>query len=466
MNTPAQPPIDYLLGRLLQDLSDADHLRSDLLWQLAAVVLCGVLAWWASAQIQRRLAAAAAAGAAAGAALPRLPPSPGLLRMTRALIALALLMAARLILVRHSNANVVTLFVTLVLALALVRVFQYALQRALPDNPLFALLGRAVGAVIWFAVALHVTGLLPDIVHTLQSMALPVGVQTVSMWTVLRGLFWIFVAVLVSLWIGSAIDRRLMAARSFNTSLLVGLSRLIRAVLIVAGALIVLPLVGIDLTVLSVFGGALGVGLGFGLQKIASNYVSGFIILFDRAVSIGDVVTVENFLGEVRTITTRYVVLRAPDGREAIVPNEKMITETVLSHSLGGRQSRITVTVQVGYRSDLDRALALLREIALDHHAVLAEPATQVMVTKFADSGIELELWCWVLDAQGGPAIVKSDLCLAVWRRFAREGIEIPFPQREVRILGAESPPAAAGDDGATRSAAPGDASDGGETRA
>jgi small-conductance mechanosensitive channel len=194
--------------------------------------------------------------------------------------------------------------------------------------------------------------------------------------------------------------------------------------------------VGIDLTVLSVFGGALGVGLGFGLQKVASNYVSGFIILFDRAVSIGDVITVENFLGEVREITTRYVAVRAPDGREAIVPNEKMITETVFNHSLAGRQSRITVTLQVGYRVDLDRALALLRQIALDQSAVLADPAPLTMVTRFADSGIELELWCWVLDAQGGPVRVKSDICVAVWRRFAEENIEIPYPQREVRILG------------------------------
>ena len=239
MQPSGPPPIDHLLGRLVQDLSHAGELRNELLWQLAAIALCLILAGWGGLVIERRRtaasrAAAEAAGTAAAAAGSDTDERPdrAVLGVVRALLALGLLVLARIVLLRFYHANVVTLVVTLVLALALVRMFSYALQRALPGNSLFTLFGRLLGGVIWVAVALHVTGVLPDIVRTLNSLALPVGEQTVSMWTVLRGVFWVFVAVLVSLWIGNAIDHRLMSARSLNSSLRVGLARLVRAVLI------------------------------------------------------------------------------------------------------------------------------------------------------------------------------------------------------------------------------------------
>jgi len=450
-------PVDHLLGRLLDDLRHAGELRGELLWQLAAVAVCLLIAWWASRLIERRLTARGLTGwhaesgtpaplggasaswdAESGASPAEAEPartSSRLRRMLWPLVALALLVPARAGLARFYHVNLISLAISLVFALVLVRAFLYALRRAFPTHPVFAVFGRTLAAIIWLALALYVTGVLPEIVRVLNSLSLSFGDQTISAWTVLRGLFWIFVAVLVSLWVGSTIDHRLMDAAALNSSLRVGLSRLVRAVLIVVAVLIVLPLVGIDLTVLSVFGGAVGVGLGFGLQKIASNYVSGFIILFDRAISIGDLITVENFLGEVRHITTRYVLVRAPDGREAIVPNEKMITETVFNHSLAGRQSRITITLQVSYRADPQRVCDLLRQIAAEQPGVLAEPAPVAVVTRFADNGIEVELWCWALDAAGGPMQVRSAVSVEIWRRFAREGIEIPYPQREVRIL-------------------------------
>jgi small-conductance mechanosensitive channel len=427
----APPSVDHLLGRVLNDFRHAGDLRDELLWEAALVGLSLLLAWWASRLLQRRLLLRVS-GAVPSEAVPAVR---GFRRVLWPLVALALLVPARAMLARFYHVNLISLAISLVVALVLVRAFLYALRRAFPQHPVFAVFGRALAVLIWGALALYVTGVLPDIVRWLNSLSLAVGEQTISVWTVLRGLFWIFVAVLGSLWFGTVVDNRLMRAATLNSSLRVGVSRLVRAVLSVVAVLVVLPLVGIDLTVLSVFGGALGVGLGFGLQKVASNYVSGYIILFDRAVSIGDMITVEGFLGEVRQITTRYVAVRAPDGREAIVPNEKMITETIFNHSLAGRRSRISLALQVGYRADLDRVLALMRQTALDHAAVLPDPAPVAMVTGFADSGIAVELWCWVLDAPGGPPIVKSDLSIDLWRRFATEGIEIPLPQREIRIL-------------------------------
>jgi small-conductance mechanosensitive channel len=212
-------------------------------------------------------------------------------------------------------------------------------------------------------------------------------------------------------------------------------ARLSRSLLVLLAILIVLPLVGIDLTVLSVFGGAIGVGLGFGLQKVASNYVSGFIILLDRSIRIGDLITADNFYGEVKGITTRYVVVRALDGREAIIPNEMLITTTVQNHSYSNRQIRLAIPVQVAYMDDPERAMRLMQEVARKHPRVLAEPPPKAFLARFADSGIELELGVWIGDPETGMLNIRSELNLAIWRAFREAGIEIPYPQREVRIL-------------------------------
>jgi len=212
-------------------------------------------------------------------------------------------------------------------------------------------------------------------------------------------------------------------------------SRLAKSLLVLFAVLIVLPLVGIDLTVLSVFGGAIGVGLGFGLQKIASNYVSGFIILLDRSIRIGDLITADNFYGEVKNITTRYVVVRALDGREAIIPNEMLITTTVLNHSYSNRQIRLAIPVQVAYKCGPEDAMRLMEAAAAQHPRALADPPPRAFLARFGDSGIELELGVWIGDPEHGTLDIRSELNLAIWRAFREAGIEIPYPQREVRVL-------------------------------
>jgi small-conductance mechanosensitive channel len=203
---------------------------------------------------------------------------------------------------------------------------------------------------------------------------------------------------------------------------------------------IALQTVGFDLTLLTVFGGALGVGIGLGLQKLASNYIAGFTILLDRSIRIGDMITVDNRTGVVSKATSRYVVVRSADGVEAIVPNETLVTTTVLNHSYTSHEIRLAVQVQVAYDSDVDKALALLVEIALREPRVLRGPlAPQSFLVGFADSGITLELGVWINDPQAGQLNLRSALNRAMLREFAANGIAIPFPQREVRIVGDKS---------------------------
>jgi len=186
--------------------------------------------------------------------------------------------------------------------------------------------------------------------------------------------------------------------------------------------------------VLSVFGGALGVGLGLGMQRIASNYVSGFIILLDRSIRLGDMITVGDRAGIVSNMTTRYTVIKSLDGTEAIVPNDTLITTTVVNHSFSDRKIRLATQVQVAYGTDLDAVFPLLEEIAARHPRVLTDPAPQSYLVRFADNGMDLELGYWMLDPEAGSLNLKSDLNREIWREFTKRGIEIPFPRREVII--------------------------------
>lgn len=245
----------------------------------------------------------------------------------------------------------------------------------------------------------------------------------------------VIAVLLIALGIGRVLEARLLAAHGMDLTLRVTLTKLLRAVLVLFALLVALPALGIDLTALSVFGGALGVGLGFGLQKIASNYISGFIILFDRSVKIGDQVSVDNRLGEVTAMTSRYVVVRSLDGAEAIIPNETMITSTVVNHTYSDRRVCVTIPVQISYRSDLDAATQVLIEAARTHPRALQDPAPGVQITAFGENGIHLELGVWIDDPKQGKATLRSDIYRVVWREFRARGIEIPHPQRDVHLV-------------------------------
>jgi small-conductance mechanosensitive channel len=226
-----------------------------------------------------------------------------------------------------------------------------------------------------------------------------------------------------------------MDAKALDINQRVILSKISRTILIVVGVLIALPMVGVDITVLSVFGGALGVGLGLGLQKIASNYISGFIILLDRSLHIGDVVAVDNRKGEVISLTTRYVVLKSEDGTEALIPNDTFITSAVVRQTYSNRRLRLIFPIQISYSSSVDGAMSIMLDAAKERQQVLAAPEPIVILKEFADNGINLEMIVWVEDPEGGVAQLRSGLNRKIWAEFKKNNIDIPYPQREVRLL-------------------------------
>ncbi len=284
-------------------------------------------------------------------------------------------------------------------------------------------------------VALHIIGVLPAVIDGLEQISFPVGKVSVNLWMLLQGLMTVMLTVLIALWLAGVVEARLMHTEGLDANLKLVFARLSKALLIILAVSIGLPLVGIDLTALSVFGGALGVGLGLGMQKIAANYVSGFILLLDRSIRMGNLISVGNERGVVSQITTRYTVLKGMSGIESIVPNETLVGAVVQNETFTDPKVRIALPVQVSYATDLEKAMAILVEAARNQPRVMTDPAPGAFVEAFADSGINLQLGFWISDPTEGTLGIRSAINLEIWRRFKEEGIEIPFPQREVRVL-------------------------------
>ncbi|HKC43302.1 MAG TPA: mechanosensitive ion channel domain-containing protein [Burkholderiales bacterium] len=404
-----------------------DLQRPGVLWQLAALVTCLVVAWVLARTARRRAPEAAAKRWQFGA--------ESLKRVLFPTFAFVLLLGARAALQPFMKVTLLDLAIPLAGSAALITLLLYTLRYVFAPSGVLAAFERTIATVVWGGVALYLAGALPDLLRWLDAVSLPVGRQRISMLLVLQALSWATVTVLAALWAASAIETRLMRAESVDANLRVAFSRLMKAALVLVAIVVVLPMVGIDLTVLSVFGGALGVGLGFGLQKIASNYVSGFIVLLERSIRLGDLITADQFYGEVKDITTRYVIVRAPDGREAIIPNELLITSKVLNHSYTDGKIRHALQIQVEYGCDVEEAVRLMQGAASHHPQVSKKPSPKALLTRFGESGVELELGYWVGDRQPGTDDVKSEVGLEVLRSFRKAGIAVPYPHREVRLL-------------------------------
>jgi small-conductance mechanosensitive channel len=410
-----------LLGELWSDLSDPNFI-----WQVVALLVCLGLAALASRWWRQRGQGVAGRLRAAGS------------RLAFPLAALILVAVALLVLRPFINVNLLKLAIPLLGSLAMVRGIVYVLRDAFPAATWLGAWERILALIIWGGLALYITDLAPFVVEALEQLAVPVGKQQINLWMILHGLTTIFVVLMLALWVGSLLENRLMGLAELDSSVRIVALRVGKALLALLALLVSLSLVGIDMTALSVFTGALGVGLGFGLQKIASNYVSGFIILLDRSIRIGNLIQVDgNTSGAVTHITTRYTVLRNGAGVEFIVPNESLVSNIVQNQSFTDSRIRIATTIGVGYGSDLERAMAVMVGVAAAHDRVLAEPAPQVLLAQFGESAISLELGFWVEDPEKGTGNVRSDVNLALWRAFKENGIEIPFPQREVRLLNA-----------------------------
>mgnify|MGYP003673443108 CR=1 FL=1 len=417
-------PFDNLLTRLYADSQDVA-----LLWQLGVLLACAFAAWAAMRLAKPYLENHKSFWSAGRAGVRRVGFPLFML--------LAVLIGRDFAGIWLKATHLLNIAVPLLLSLVGVRLAIYALRYISEPRASLRLWERSFAWLIWGAFALHITGLLPRIHAAMEALAFQSGSNRFSLLTLFQAALVIVVSVIVALTLARLVESRLMGVTRMNLSLRMALSKASRTIFLLLGVLVALPAVGIDLTVLSVFGGAVGVGIGFGLQKVASNYISGFIILLDRSVRIGDLITVDNQYGEVSQINTRYTLLRALDGTETIVPNESLITHTVVNHSLSKPNVRVALPIQVSYGSDLEQVETLMLEAAYEQKRVIRDDpdnVPKVLLREFADNGVLFELAVWIRDAGEGLNNLRSDLNWSIWRRFKAVGIEIPFPQRVVHL--------------------------------
>ncbi len=363
----------------------------------------------------------------------------GINRILFPLSSFILVLTSKAILTHWQHTGLLTLASRLLLAMAVIRLFVYALRSIFSPSGWLKTLENLISFSIWIILACHLSGVLPDIIQTLEDIKFNVSKTPVNLLQILQAILTVVLTLLIALWMSRLIENKLMRAQHINVNMRVVLTKLTRILLIFIAVLVALSAVGLNLTLLSVFGGALGVGLGFGLQKIASNYVSGFIILLDKSMQIGDVITAENHYGVVSDLRSRYLVLRKLDGTEVIIPNEILITNSVINHSFSDRKARIILAIQISYESDLELAMRLMQDAANDHPRIMVEPAPSAFLIGFAANGIDLNLNIWVPDPEEGSAELKSQIYMAIWRAFKQHNISIPFPQMDVRLLNTSS---------------------------
>ncbi len=330
--------------------------------------------------------------------------------------------------------TLVSIAIPLSLSLATVRFCVFILRMTFPNSPFESAGENVISTTIWLLVMLYILGWLMPVVAALDSFAINLGDVRLSIMTVIKFAAILTALAVISIWFSRVIERKLSSAKSLDASMQVGLLKTTKFFIFMAVFLISLSSVGIDLTAFAVFGGALGVGIGFGLQRIASNFISGFILVFDRSIRPGDVITVGDNFGWVQALRARYMVVRNRDGLETLIPNETFITNEVINWSHSDRQVRIKLKVQVSYNGDPEQAMQLMEQAGNACPRVLRTPAPAARLMEFADSGINLELRIWISDPQNGVANVRSEVNLAIWRLFKEHEIEIPFPQRVLHI--------------------------------
>jgi small-conductance mechanosensitive channel len=421
-------PISNLWPATLSDL----HAPS-MLWQIGTVAACIALGW-----LLARLLRGTLATRGTNLRLMRL----GVESFSRVLspaLALGLIAIAKPILAQWHPVELLRVAMPLVASFALIRLVFYVLHKVFARGgragSFLLLFEKLFATLVWIGVAIYIVGWWPGMVQYLDTTTIPIGRNTASLLIIVQAGASVAVTLILALWIGAILEERLMKLDTMHSSLRAVMARVGRATLILVAVLVSLSLVGIDLTVLSVFGGALGVGIGLGLQKLVSSYVSGFVILLERSLAVGDMVTVDKFSGRVTQINTRYTVLLAGDGVETVIPNEMLVSGPVQNYSLTDRLTRLITQVTVGYETDIDLVLGLLEKATANIARVSKDPGPCAFLLKFGADGLELEVGFWISDPENGRQGVLSDVNIAIWRALQAHQINIPYPQRELRLI-------------------------------
>ncbi len=426
------------LDRFLEAL-----LGGDVPAQIGVVALSLLAGWFAAAalrtRLRRRPGAAPTPGGTHFAAQAALVLAPVLVSLLLVLLARFLMKSAAF------DTSLLDIAIRLIGVYAIVRVAVFSFAATLTDQSWIQHWELRASLCIWFAIAANYLGWLDPIIDTLDSVGVAAGRSRITLWSVLKLLFTLSVFILVAAWISRWIDRRLKRLQNLAPSTRIGLAKFANAFLIGLSVLLGLNAAGVDLTALTVLTGAIGLGLGFGLQSIAANFVSGFVLLMDRSIKPGDVISfsgqsgtnTENF-GWVHELRGRYVVVRDRDGIETLVPNQQLISNPVVNWSYTDPRIRLKLPIRISYKDDPELALTVLLEACEGQKRVLREPAPASRLMHFSEIGIELELRFWISDPQEGVNNVRSEVNRAIWRLFKQHGLTMPIAQREILIHRAE----------------------------
>ena len=407
--------------------------QSAILLQIGIVLVSLIVASLASRQLGRKILGVGA----------QQPSQPGFKRLTFSTVrrilfpltaSLLVLVSLGILVMLEQPVKLLNIAISLLLSLAGIRLVVFFLRKGFTATPLLKAWENIISTLIWVVVALYLLDWLPAVTKAMDSFAFKVGASRISVLSIFNFIVLSAVLFTLAMWLSNYVERRVRASKHLNASLQVGLAKFLKFFLIALAILVALDAVGINLTALTVFGGALGVGLGFGLQRITSNFISGFILLFDRSIKPGDVISIGDKFGWVQELRARYIVVMDRDGVETLIPNENLVTTDVINWSYSNPNVRLKIPVSISYGDDPEKALGLLSDAANNCKRVLQDPPPAARLMEFGDNGIHLELRIWISDPQNGITNVRSDLNLAIWRLFKQAGITIPFPQRDVHV--------------------------------
>jgi small-conductance mechanosensitive channel len=412
----------------------------NVLAEIAAVALCLLAGWFVGAALRGRYTRQG------------MPPptaltltyfgSQGSVAVAPVLMAWGLVILARIALLRlNFDVTLMDAAIRLIGAYFVVRIVVFLFAASLGNKSWMQHWEMRVTLLIWLAIAAEFLGWLDPIIGVLDSIGIAAGKSRITLWSVLKLLFTLTLFVLVAAWISRWVERRLKKLSNLAPSTRIGIGKFANAFLIGLSILIGLNAAGVDLTALTVLTGAIGLGLGFGLQSIAANFVSGFVLLMDRSIKPGDVISLsgqsgtstENF-GWVQELRGRYVVVRDRDGVEMLVPNQQLIANAVINWSYTDPRIRLKLPIRVSYKDDPELALRILLTACNGQQRVLREPAPVSRLMHFSDSGIELELRFWISDPQEGVNNVRSEVNRAIWRLFKEHKLTMPTAQREILV--------------------------------
>ena len=400
---------------------------------LAGAVL---LAWWLARLVRPRLA-----DAAAGSGLHGRAREAAWVAAPYALLALLLAAATLVLLAAGAPMQIVGVATQLASLLLLIRLVVYLLRVSFGARARIKGWGTTIALVVWAFLSLHLLGWGDEVIAVLDGVGVDLGKTRVSIWWIAKLVVTVSLFVLAAFWISRWLERRVLRLDALAPNMRIGIAKFVQAFLVGLSVLVGLNAAGLDLTTLNVLTGAIGIGLGFGLQSIAANFVSGFVLLMDRSIKPGDVIsftgmpgTATEGFGWVEELRGRYVVVRDRDGVSTLVPNQNLITNPVINWSYGDSRVRLKLPVRVSYKSDPELAMRLMLEATSGHPRIVQDPAPVARLMSFGDHGIELELRFWIPDPAEGVNNVRSDVNRAIWRLFREHGIVIPVAQREVRL--------------------------------